>query len=257
MVVGAGPAGLSAAISAAQCGHKVSVFEKNRWAGGQFRLGAVPPAKGEMVNFINWQLNELKKLDVPVNFETEVNEALVEKENPEVIIAATGATPIIPKKIKGSDGSNVVTSLDVLSGKANTGANVVVIGGGSVGAETANHLASNLRCVTLVEMLDDIAMDEQIVPRWGLLADLKKNEVKILTSTTVKEIRENSVVLSGAFEGEVKADTIVISVGSLPNTAFADALKAKGRDVRIIGDAGKVGLVAKAIMDGFLLGRAL
>lgn len=256
MVIGAGPGGLQAAISAAQCGNKVKVYEKSRWAGGQFRLGSVPPSKGEITTFITWQLNELKKLNVPVLYETEVTKELVKKENPDVIVAATGAEPVIPR-IPGADKGNVVTSHDVLSGAVNTGARIVVIGGGCVGAETANHLASNLKNVTLVEMLPDIATDEVVVPRWGLLADLEKNKVRILTETTVKEIKEGSVVLSGKVNEEIPADTVVLSVGSKSVNGLAEELKKDGYDVRVIGDAAKVGLAGAAITQGFDLGRSL
>ena len=97
VVIGAGPAGLAAAISAASSGHKVTVYDRRRWPGGQFRLGAVPPGKGEIVNFINWQLHELEKLNVPVHMKTEVTAELFKGQKPDVVIAATGATPIIPK----------------------------------------------------------------------------------------------------------------------------------------------------------------
>lgn len=256
MVIGAGPGGLSAAISAAQCGHQVAVYEKGRWAGGQFRLGAVPAGKGEITSYIRWQMHELEKLGVPVHFETEVTEELVAREKPDVVIAATGAEPVRPR-IPGADKDFVVTSHDVLSGKANTGANIVVVGGGCVGAETANHLASNMKKVTLVEMLPEIATDEVVVPRQGLLADLEKNRVQICTETTVKEIKDGVVVLSGKVDGEISADTVVISVGSRPVTALAANLKEQGYDVRIIGDAAKVGLAGAAIKQGFWLGREL
>ncbi len=256
MVIGAGPGGLQAAISAAEAGHRVKVYEKGRWAGGQFRLGAVPAGKGEITSFITWQLHQLENLGVPVILETEVTKELVDLEKPDVVIAATGAVPVIPR-IPGADGPNVVTSHDVLSGAANTGARIVVIGGGCVGAETANHLASNLKNVTLVEMMDDIATDELVVPRWGLLADLEKNKVRICTKTTVTEIKDGSVVLSGAVNEEVPADTVVLSVGSRPETRLADELKERGYDVRVIGDAAKVGLAGAAITQGYLLGREL
>lgn len=256
MVIGAGPGGLQAAISAAECGHQVKVFEKSRWAGGQFRLGSVPAGKGEITSFITWQLHELQKLKVPVLLETEVTKELVKAENPDVIIAATGAAPVIPS-IPGVEKAHVVTSHDVLSGTANTGAKVVVIGGGCVGAETANHLASNLKQVTLVEMMEDIAVDEVVVPRWGLLADLEKNKVRILTETTVTEIRDNSVVLSGRVNEEIPADTVVLSVGARPVNELAEELKAEGYDVRIIGDAAKAGLAGTAISQGFEIGRRL
>lgn len=256
LVIGAGPGGLSAAISAAQAGHSVKVYEKSGWAGGQFRLGSVPAGKGEITSFIAWQLNELKKLDVPVIMETEVTEELISQEKPDVIIAATGAKPVVPK-IPGADKANVITSHDALSGKKNTGGNIVVIGGGCVGAETANHLASNLKNVTLVEMLSEIAADEVVVPKWGLMADLEKNKVRICTETTVTEIKENSVVLSGKTSEEIPVDTVVISVGSRSDNELALKLQEAGYDVRIIGDAVKVGLAGAAIREGFELGRSL
>ena len=256
MVIGAGPAGLAAAISAAKAGHSVKVYEKNRWAGGQFRLGSVPAGKGEITSFISWQMNELKKLNVPVMLETEVTKELVSKETPDIIIAATGAKPIIPP-IPGVEKDFVTTSHDVLSGKRNTGTNIVVIGGGCVGAETANHLASNLKSVTLVEMLPEIASDEVVVPKWGLVEELEKNKVRICTSTTVKEIKDHAVVLSGRVEEELPADTIVLSVGSKSENILAKELKEQGYDVRIIGDASKVGLAGAAISQGFELGRSL
>ena len=137
------------------------------------------------------------------------------------MIAATGTTPVVPKKIPGYDKDIVVLGTDVLSGKANTGHNVVVIGGGHAGAETANHIASYMKNVTIVELQEDIAMDEVDTPRNGLLADLKKNGVRICTSTAVQEIKD------------------------------------AGYDVRIIGDAVSVGLVGPAVRAGYLTARQI
>ena len=256
MVIGAGPGGLSAAISAAQRGHHVTVYEKSRWAGGQFRLGSVPAGKGEITSFIRWQMHELEKLQVPVRLETEVTHETVELEKPDIIIAATGARPVIPR-IPGADRDFVVTAHEVLSGTKNTGSHIVVVGGGSVGAETANHLASNGKNVTLVEMLPTIAADEVVVPRQGLLAELEKNRVSIYTETAVQEIKDGTVILSGNHAGEIPVDTVVIAVGSKPVTQLAEELEEQGYDVRMIGDAVKVGLAGAAIKQGFWLGREL
>lgn len=188
LVIGAGPAGLEAAIGAAKCGHSVTVYDKDCWAGGKYRLASVPPCKGELGAFIVWQMHELKKLNVPVILNTEVTKELVDSVKPDVVIAATGTNPVVPKMIPGYDKDIVVLGTDVLSGKANTGHNVVVIGGGHAGAETANHIASYMKNVTIVELQEDIAMDEVDTPRNALLADLKKNEVRVCASTSVQEI---------------------------------------------------------------------
>lgn len=257
LVIGAGPAGLEAAIGAAKCGHSVTVYDKDRWAGGKYRLASVPPCKGELGAFIVWQMHELKKLNVPVILNTEVTKELVDSVKPDVVIAATGTNPVVPKMIPGYDKDIVVLGTDVLSGKANTGHNVVVIGGGHAGAETANHIASYMKNVTIVELQEDIAMDEVDTPRNALLADLKKNEVRVCASTSVQEIKDHSVVVSGKYNEEVECDTVVISIGHKPNTVLADELKAAGYDVRVIGDAVSVGLVGPAVRAGYLEGRRI
>lgn len=257
LVIGAGPAGLEAAIGAAKCGHNVTVYDKDRWAGGKYRLASVPPCKGELGAFIVWQMHELKKLNVPVILNTEVTKELVDSVKPDVVIAATGTNPVVPKMIPGYDKDIVVLGTDVLSGKANTGHNVVVIGGGHAGAETANHIASYMKNVTIVELQEDIAMDEVDTPRNALLADLKKNEVRVCASTSVQEIKDHSVVVSGKYNEEIECDTVVISIGHKPNTVLADELMAAGYDVRVIGDAVSVGLVGPAVRAGYLEGRRI
>lgn len=257
LVIGAGPAGLEAAIGAAKCGHSVTVYDKDCWAGGKYRLASVPPCKGELGAFIVWQMHELKKLNVPVILNTEVTKELVDSVKPDVVIAATGTNPVVPKMIPGYDKDIVVLGTDVLSGKANTGHNVVVIGGGHAGAETANHIASYMKNVTIVELQEDIAMDEVDTPRNALLADLKKNKVRVCASTSVQEIKDHSVVVSGKYNEEIECDTVVISIGHKPNTVLADELKAAGYDVRVIGDAVSVGLVGPAVRAGYLEGRRI
>lgn len=257
MVVGAGPAGAEAAIEAAKAGHQVEVYEKRRWAGGQFRLGSVPPSKGEIAGFIRWQMKQLEKLNVPVYYETEVTKELVLEKKPDVVIVATGAESIVPSRIPGVNLPNVITAHDVLEGKAIAGERNVVIGGGSVGCETANYIASSHKKVTLVEMLDDIAMGEQTAPRWDLLSDMEKHHVRVCTETTVKEIREDSVVLEGYVNETVKVDKVILAIGSKPVNKLAEELKETGIRVEVIGDAVKTGLANKAIREGFDLGRSL
>ena len=258
MVIGAGPAGMEAAIAAAKCGHNVTVYDKEKWAGGQYRIASIPPGKGEITAFLCWQMHELKKLNVPVVLQTEVTKEMVLRERPDVVIAATGVVPIIPRKIPGIvENKNVVISQDVLLGNVNTGDRCVVIGGGLVGAETANLLASLFKKVTVVEMKDGIAMDEAPAPRKDLLRDMQNNGVRFCTETSVQEVTDHSVIVSGKVNEEIPADTVVLAIGRVPDITLANELKEVGIDVKVIGDALKPGLAGAAIREGYLVGRHL
>ena len=179
------------------------------------------------------------------------------EQKPDVVIAATGVTPVVPKKIPGVMNENVVLAQDVLTGKVNTGDNCVVVGGGLVGAEVSNYLASLFKNVSVVEMRDGIALDEGPAPRKDLLNDMKNNGVKFYTETSVQEIRKDSVVVAGKNNEEIPADTVILAIGRVPNITLAESLKAEGLDVKVIGDAKEPALAGAAIRAGYLIGRHL
>lgn len=255
-IIGAGPSGMEAAIVAAKRGHKVTIYEKNNVAGGQFHLAAVPPCKGEIAAFTGWQLTQLKKLGVEIKYNTEVTVDFMKENTADVIIVATGANPIVPK-IKGIESKSVVTANDVLSGKVNVGKKIVVIGGGEVGCETADHLATQLCNVTLVEMLDDVARELFIVPKWGLLESLEKNKVRVLKNTTVSEITDDSVHVTGSVDEDIPVTDVVLAIGSTSNNKLANDLIAAGLNVKVIGDADKVAQGGEAIAAGFKVGNEI
>ena len=260
MVIGAGPAGASAAIEAAKSGHTVDVYEKSYSAGGEMLLASIPPAKSAMRNFIRWQVHQMEKLGVNVHYETEVTLDLVKKVNPDVIVYAAGARASKPP-IAGADKANVVTAFDVLAGAEAPGMNNVIIGGGAVGAETANWigLTRGAAC-TVVEMGPAIALDEgPTLP--NLLGDLAKRNVKLLTNTKVKAIEDDGVLVENADGSQTKlpADKVILAAGVKQNRELAEELKNAGYDVHLIGDCSdeKHGFVADAVRGGFLLGRSL
>ena len=255
-VTGAGPAGLYAAKTAAEAGHKVRVYEKEDRAGGQFKYASVPPTKGEISGFIAWQLTQLEKLGVKIDYNTEVTASHMKADPADVIIVSTGARPVIPD-IKGADLPHVYTVPEILSGKAAAGSSVVVIGGGRTGAETAHHLALQFKKVTLVEMRKGIALDAASIPRRQLTSHLAKRNVKIMVNATVAGITETGVELSGEPAQKIPADTVVLAIGTKPDDRLAAELLAAGFSVRVIGDAGKTGTVMEALEEGFAAGISI
>jgi 2,4-dienoyl-CoA reductase (NADPH2) len=140
MVVGGGPAGMSAALAARECGNDVAIYDKGDRLGGQLYLAAAPPGRDEFAELARDLASQVAVNGVRVVLNSEVDEKVIAAEKPDSIILATGAVPIAPP-IKGAGLPHVVQAWDVLQDKVYTGKNVVIIGGGAVGVETALFLA--------------------------------------------------------------------------------------------------------------------
>ncbi len=254
VVIGGGPAGMEAAITAAEAGHEVNLLEKENRLGGQFYLASVPPNKGEIGNFVGWQISRLSRLKVNVTVNAEVSPDVIDSLNPDVVVLATGSTPTLPE-IPGAGKPNVVTAATVLAGKVAVGPKAVIIGGGMIGAETANHLANHGKVVTLVEMLPDIATEVPNINRMALLKDMENAGIKVLVNTTVKDILSDGiVVVKDCVTETISADTVIVAAGSRPNNALQAELSGKRYKLITIGDAYKVGKVVDAIDTGFIAG---
>jgi 2,4-dienoyl-CoA reductase-like NADH-dependent reductase (Old Yellow Enzyme family) len=199
-IAGGGVAGMEAARAAAIKGHDVHLYEATGSLGGQFVSASYPPFKGEFATLPAWQLRQIKKLGVKFYLNTPLTAEIVKKEKPDKVILATGARPIIPD-VPGINLPNVVLAEDVLRGRADTGMNVLVAGGGMIGAETASYLC--VQCkekVTIVEMLPDIANDMEGGIRDDLKDVLNKYFVKILTKTKLAGVTEQGALLDTGCE---------------------------------------------------------
>ena len=257
-VAGGGVGGMSAAITAAKRGHKVALYEGSDHLGGRFCEAAVPPSKQERTTLIIWQKRQLELLGVEVHLNTAFTGAIQEQEKYDVVVDATGATPVIPNIPGARDTSTVTTAVNILNGTTIPGKKAVVVGGGQVGAEAAAFLAENYVDVSLIEMTGAIAADAFANAAYWLMEDLKKNNVKIYTDSTVKMIEPNAVIYE--HNNQVTkidgADTIVIAVGSKSNTKVADELKGKA-EILTVGDASRARDALCANLEGYRAGFAI
>ena len=257
MVVGGGPAGLEASITAAARGHQVDLYERGQ-LGGQFRLACAPPMKEGMRIPYNFLLSRLKEEKVRLHLGTNVDVRMVMDCRPDVVVVATGAEPVIPP-IEGCDQIESMTGQEVLEGSRRVGTRVLIVGGGMVGMETAEFLASHGKQVTVIEMLGDIAHDMEPITRGLLMKRIAHMSVDILTNTLVKRFEHDRVIVErNNVELILPAfDSIVVSVGTQSVDTLSVALRREGFDVYTVGDCRTPRHAIDAIREGFEAGLTI
>ncbi len=215
VVVGGGVAGLEAARVAALRGYTVDLYEKEAVLGGQINIASVPPRKDELLRSVAYFECLLPALGVNIHLNTKATKEIMNAAD--AVIVAVGAHDFaLP--IPGADGANVVSSWDVLAGKAAVKGHCAVIGGGLVGTETAEYLLEKGCGVSIIEMMDKIANGESSTILPTILADFKAHDVKQFVNTKVSAIEEGCVkALQGETEITIPCDMVVMAVGSKKN----------------------------------------
>lgn len=285
MVIGGGPAGLSAAATAASAGHSVSLYEKSDVLGGQLTLAGALEERSEFLALKEALIRQAVAAGVDVKTGTAVDQDLVASFRPDAVIMATGGEPIHPP-IAGIDGANVVQAWDVLAGRADVGKEVVIIGGGAVGIETAVFLAkigtldahtlqflflnqaedietlknlstAGIKRVTLIEMLPRLGADIGFSTRWVELSMLRRYGVKAKTHTTAVRIAPEGVMVEHDGAGSfIACDTVVLAVGTRGVNTLAGVMPT-GIPVVTVGDALKPRKAFEAIREGYAAARGL
>ncbi|MFE8101525.1 FAD-dependent oxidoreductase [Brenneria goodwinii] len=256
-VAGAGIAGMEGARAAAIKGHRVEIFEKKNTVGGQFISAAYPPFKGEFTTYTAWLFREIKKYgNITLHLNTELTVDMVKDGKPDKVILASGAQPVIPN-VPGIHNNNVVLAEDVLLGQSDTGMNVLVVGGGMVGSETAAYLGAQCKSkVTLVELRDAIAMDLEAGIRDDLKDCLRRCYVEIMTNTSIAGVTDEGALLKRGDDITLfPCDTVVLAIGTKAWCPLAEALKGIC-EVTLVGDAVKARQAIQASAEGFAAGLA-
>ena len=265
LVIGSGPAGMEAAFVAAKRGHHVVLCEKDAELGGLMRIAAVPIAKQDLTRLIQYMARRLEGAGVEVRLNCTVDKAMLEGEfKGWEVIAGAGAQPIVVPAFTGF--KQWMTADDVLAGRAFPGRKIVVIGGGSVGCETADYLAPLVndlyprnREITLLEMAPGVMASESGPGRSLLVQRMMAKGVQMICGAKVEKVDESSIwyTKDGQQHCIADADTLVLAMGYKADPALEEMLKAAGASYHLIGDANKVGTIKDAIGAGYETAKAL
>ena len=254
VIIGAGPAGLSAAEILGLRGFKPIVLEKSAFVGGQLQLANKPPKKDK----INWCFTDLQhaalKNGAEIRFNTEATPESVKALDPYAVVVATGAKAVVPP-VEGVHLPHVCTVTEILNGSVRLkNQRVAVIGSGMTGLETAEKLAEEGNRVLVVEMMDQIAPGAHPQHVDDILPRLKACSTDFIVGHKLVKISADVIFLestAGDKRREEKADAVVLSVGVQSNNALAAALQPLFPGLCVIGDARRVGRIPQAVRDGF------
>ena len=259
LVVGGGPGGITAALTAAERGFDVELWEKSARLGGALIAAAAPKFKeavGKYVEYLKIQLHK-SSVNVRMNKTATVEEIL--KKKPDAVILAAGANPIIPN-IPGMEKIKIMEATDMLTKGDCPGENVVVLGGGLVGCEAALHLDYMGKNVTIVEQLNELLLTVKHATNNDLAIKklLSDSNIKVMTNTLLSSIDTGKVVVSQNGQNtEIPSDTLVIAVGYQSDKSLEEALDGKIDILVTIGDNVKPAKVIDAVHQGFHAARLL
>ncbi len=274
-IIGGGPAGMEAARIASMRGHRVTIVEKEAALGGKLNVACVPPHKDKIGALVKWYEIQLRKLGVSILLNTIWSEEVRAQLDPDEVLVAAGTS--MARFIKGSE--SAYTANEVLADRSLIGENVIIIGGGATGSETAETIADervdikitamknfsgelnyeivgtkpeNKKKITIVEMLPDICMDMDDQNKTIMKLKLKVNGVNNITNAKVLEIGKDFVVIEHMETGKSETlvcDTVILAGGLLPERPVEYGKR--------IGDSKTPGKIVAAIRDGYELAREI
>ena len=258
LVVGGGPGGMEAARVAKLRGHEVILVEKTGVLGGKINMAGIPPFKGELFKFMEFQKNQMKKLGVELKMREEANVEFIRKHNLDAIVIATG-TKKRALELPGSEKKILVDAEDVLKGNCDVGKTVAIVGGGLVGCETAEFLADQGKKVTIVEMMNSLTLGMESVHSIYLPERLSRRGVSVLLGAKAVAAAASGLIFSreGGKRELLPCDTIIVAVTPKSNRELYDSLKDAVGEIYQVGDCVEPRRIADAVLEGFQVGLAI
>lgn len=258
LVVGAGPAGCMAAITACARGHKVVLAERADRVGGNVRLIAQESHKEDIARYLHYLEHKIAGLEragvLDVRFGCEVDRAFVEEMAPDALIVAVGAEPFVPP-VPGVDAPVVMGFAQAIGHVEDLGSRVVVVGGGTIGAELALELAEQGHEVKVVEMGSALAAQGNSLFRIALrqMFDRQGKAIEVLLNTSCTSIGEEGVCVSGPDGAErvLACDSVVIAAGVRPRAALAEGLAGVVPQTYLVGDCRRARVIKDAVFEGY------
>ena len=259
LVIGGGPAGMEAAYVAKAKGHHVVLCEQSDHLGGLMSIASVPIAKQDLARVIKYMARKLDQAGVDVRLQCKVDQAMLEQEFSDYeVILGSGAIPSVIKPF--TNFKQWATADDILAGNAFPGKNIVILGGGSVGCETADYLAPLVydryprdRNITILEMTKDIMPTESGPGRSLLVQRLMNKGVQMICDAKVETVEEDKIYYSqkGTMHCIDDADTLIFAVGYHTDDTMSNMLKELHKTYHVIGDADHIGNIKDAIHAGY------
>ncbi len=255
MVVGGGPGGMKAAVTAAQRGHDVTLYEAESQLGGQARLAQLLPRRAEFGGIITNLAHEMALHQVRVVKGLRVDRALVEREAPDTVILATGAVPFVPDL--PMDGSvQVVTAWDILQKKVKPGRRVVIADWRSdwIGPGIAELLVRQGSHVELVVTSPHPGALLPLYVRDNIAGELQKLQIKVTPYARLYGVDSGSVYLQHTANGEAmmveEADMVVLCLGHQPVDELSAELQGLSVELASVGDCLTARTAEEAVFEG-------
>lgn len=252
LIAGGGPAGLTAAMTAAKRGHQVILAEKNNYLGGRLPEAGAVSFKPEIIQYWHWIVRQAEAAPIQIEYNRLVDADYIKQVQPDVFIDATGAAPFLPP-VKGID--KAMTFDKALLEPQDDISTVIVIGGGLVGCETAYKLMDEGKQVTVVEMMPEVMMETSPVYRHAAQAKIKSANIQFITDASVTEITDEGITLADG--RTVKADRVVVAAGLRGYETLYQEAYSLVDEVYSAGDTRRARRVFDAVQEGYQLATGL